>query len=372
MAKKKVKEVELEIVGPGGDDDEREIEAVEDDDDEEESSSSEGSEDSDDDSGEEEPRKKVKKKVAAKDDEEEDGDEEDDARAGHGDNDEEDDADKRRRPRESHSQRRARQKKARERDETEIAFLRQRNENLERQFSGLENRVNQNETTQIDTRIQQLKSQLKVADQVLARAHDAVSREEATGDDIVEAQNIRDQLRDGLVRLEGAKTQMTKRQESGEPQVDSRLMFNARRWMTDHSWYDPNGRDDDSQAVGLIDNRLVEEGYDPRSPTYWDELSKRVKRRLPHRFKARGEEADDDSDDDSEERRPAKRRAGSGPRMASGGRERPLGRNQVYISAERKQALIDANAWDDPVLRTKYLKRYQQYDRDAAKNRGNR
>ena len=38
-------------------------------------------------------------------------------------------------------------------------------------------------------------------------------------------------------------------------------------------------------------------------------------------------------------------------------------RKEVYISPERKQALIEAGVWDDPVLRQKYVKRYAEYDR---------
>jgi hypothetical protein len=40
-------------------------------------------------------------------------------------------------------------------------------------------------------------------------------------------------------------------------------------------------------------------------------------------------------------------------------------RQEVYLSPERKQALVDAGVWDDPVLRMKYAKRYAEYDRNA-------
>ena len=44
-----------------------------------------------------------------------------------------------------------------------------------------------------------------------------------------------------------------------------------------------------------------------------------------------------------------------------------LKKNEVYISPERKSALIDAGAWEDPVLRKKYLRRYAEYDRKNGK-----
>jgi hypothetical protein len=36
----------------------------------------------------------------------------------------------------------------------------------------------------------------------------------------------------------------------------------------------------------------------------------------------------------------------------------------MYVSPERKSALVVAGVWDDPVLRNKYLKRYAEYDRN--------
>lgn len=34
----------------------------------------------------------------------------------------------------------------------------------------------------------------------------------------------------------------------------------------------------------------------------------------------------------------------------------------VYVSPSRKRAMVEAGVWDDPALRTKYLKAYQDYD----------
>ena len=58
--------------------------------------------------------------------------------------------------------------------------------------------------------------------------------------------------------------------------------------------------------------------------------------------------------------------ARGGPAMGSGREHAPSStrKTEVYVSPDRKQALIDAGVWDDPVLRTKYVKRYQEYDRN--------
>lgn len=367
MAKKtgRKKEEALVMVGPGSDDDEEE-ETLEVESDEDEEESEEGEEEES-----ESPRKRTK---AKKSDEDEDGDsDEEDERVGHGEDEEEEDEDGRSTKRESRKARRERQRRARHRNEVELNFLRQQNEQLEKKLSDLGSRVERTEVGSIDQRITSIQSQLKVADQVFARA--VKSGDE---DDIAQATNIRDKLKETMGRLNGAKQELARRSEESdaEPQVDSRLVYHASRWMRDHNWYDPNGTDKDSRRVAAIDDRLVKEGYNPSSPEYWDELTDRVREALPHKFKDRrnGHDDDDDSDEDEERgsRGSGKDRRGSGPRFSTGGRERPLKKNEVYVSPERKQAMIDAGVWDDPVLRKRYLKTYKSWDKDNAPRRSAR
>jgi hypothetical protein len=373
MAKKtgRKKEESLVMVGPGSDDEDEDHDAqLESEDEDDEKDDDEGEDDEDSDA----PRKKKPK--AKKSDEDEDGDsDEDDERVGHGEEDEEDDEDgkSKKRDRESRKARRERQRKARQRNEVELNFLRQQNERLESEIKEVKGRVDRTEVGSVDQRITSIQSQLKVADQVLAKAH-----ENGSGEDVVEATNIRDRLKETLGRLNGAKQELARRAEESEqePAVDSRLVYHASQWMRSHSWYDPSGTDKDSRRVASIDDRLVKEGYDPRSPEYWDELTDRVREALPHKFKDRrnGNDEDDDldEDDDRESRGNGKARRGSGPRFSTGGRERPLRKNEVYVSPERKQALIDAGVWDDPVLRSRYLKKYKDWDKDNAPRRSAR
>lgn len=361
MAKKTGKKKEEAMVMVGLDDeDERELEEEEDQDEPSEKDDDEGEED------EEESNRKKKSK-----EEDEDGDsEEDDERVGHGEDDEEDAGDgKGKKERESRKARRERQKRARRRNEIELNFLRSQNEQLEKKVSELGNRVDKTEAGSIDQRISSIQSQMKVADQVFARAIKSGEEE-----DIAEATNIRDRLRDTLGKLNYAKQEMSRRSEESEdePQVDSRLVHHARAWMQEHRWYDPNGTDKDSRRVAAIDDQLVKSGFDPKTPEYWDELSDRVEKALPHRFDDRRNGRDDDDDhEDDEERgsRNGKSRSGRGPRFSTGGRERPLRKNEVYVDPERKKAMIEAGVWEDKVLRNKMLKRYAEYDRENPRGR---
>jgi len=349
MAKKLgKKEKQLVMVGPGAEDDEDEL--------------PEGSEDRDEDEEDDEPGES-KRTAKKKDDEDEDDSDEDDERVGHGEDDEEEDADgnkdDKKQIRESRKARRERQRKARARNELELSFLRSRNETLEKKLNEVAAKVDRSELGSIEQRIGSLNGQLKVADQVLAKAY-----EDGTGEDVVEAQNIRDRLKEGIGKLNQFKAEATRRatETADKPEIDPNLVFHAKRWMSDNGWYNPNSDDKDSRAVSNIDTRLVQEGYDPASAEYWDELTARAKRRLPHRFTGRRSEADDDDIDDDQPK--GKEKKSSGPKFSTGGRERPLRGNQVYVSPERKQALIDAGVWEDKTLRQKYLRRYAEYDRE--------
>jgi hypothetical protein len=355
MAKKLgKKEKQLVMVGPGAEDDEDE-------------NLPEGSDDRDEDEGDDEDEEdddagESKRTAKKKDEDDEDDSDEDDERVGHGEDDEEEDADgnkdDKKQIRESRKARRERQRKARARNELELSFLRSRNETLEKKLNEVAAKVDRSELGSIEQRLGSLQGQLKVADQVLAKAY-----EDGTGEDVVEAQNIRDRLKEGIGKLNQFKTEATRRsaEAAEQPEASPDLVFHAKRWMSENNWYNPNSKDADSRAVSNIDSRLAQEGYDPNSIEYWDELTSRAKRRLPHRFTSRSTEADDDIDDDQPK---GKEKKSSGPKFSTGGRERPLRGNQVYVSPERKQALIDAGVWEDKTLRQKYLRRYAEYDRE--------
>lgn len=130
-------------------------------------------------------------------------------------------------------------------------------------------------------------------------------------------------------------------------------MHYAQEFIKENPWYDAQGRNEDSAIVMAIDQSLARDGFDPRSEDYWNELRSRAAKRLPERF-------------GGEKKQP--RKARGGPAVGSGKEHAPAStRKEVYISPERKAALIEAGVWDDPVLRAKYVKRYAEYDRS---NRG--
>jgi len=287
----------------------------------------------------------------------------DDKRAGHGEPEEDD---KKERRRVENKSRRQRQKEARERDQRELKFLRSRNETVEKQVMDLTRRQTQTEVSQVDSRINQLNAAIKNADTVYAKAISA-----GEGDDAAEAMSIRDTLKE---QRDGLKTY--KEQASAAPQdegPDPVLVENVRSWHGRNNWFDFGRRDEDSAIAGAIDDMMVRDGWDPRTPEYYDELDKRVARRLPHLANKGGkgngaDSHDDDRDDDDRDgdRGRGSPRKSSGPKFRVGGRERALKSNEVHISKDRREAMQEAGMWDDPVLRKKQLARYASWDKEHA------
>lgn len=281
----------------------------------------------------------------------------------------------------SREQKRRRRKRERyDRDQRELALLRGRNEQLEREHSRrlatVETRQTQSDVMAIDSRISQAESDVREAESLLTQSLEAKDSASA-----VEALRVRDQLNDGLRQLKNAKQQTVRasqeRQAAAQEQptaVSPAIVARAQEWTRDHPWFDPKLGDDDSAVVSTIERRLFGEGrLDPASDAYWEEVDRRLAKKLPERYRANERDRDDDADDD--DTRPVRRvngkdatpRRASGPMIKVGGRERPLRAGEVFIDEDRKAAMVEAGVWDDPPAREKMLKAYQKYDREAGR-----
>lgn len=353
-------QAEFDEDGTGKEEDEQELIAVleEDDDDSDGGDATDTDTDADDDDDED----AKEKRLGGGRDEEED----------------EDDETKRERRREENRTRRRRQRAARERTERELNFLRTRNEQLERRFSQLETnlaaRVTSSDIARLDEAITKRKSDLQLANNVMQQA-----LENNNAKNFTEALEHRDAIRDEVHELEATRTYLSEEDrdaggEGGEGggerrELDPRQLAHAQSFMQDHDWWNPRGQGEDDMRVRQIDATVLREGYDPTTKDYWDELRTRIKEALPHRFEDAGDDDDSDDDDDRGNGRQRQRRKGAGsggPQFRTGGRERPLKKNEVYITKERREAMEEAGVWDDPVTRKKYLKAYAEYDEEAA------
>ena len=286
--------------------------------------------------------------------EDDDDDQDDEQVARSGDDDTEDEREAiRERRRQEKQERKVRRDEAIKRDKLELDFLRKRNDDLERRVSAQEQRTHKMDLSSFDAEISQASKEAEMAERVIAKAVAA-----GNGEDVTQAMRYRDQALARIQLLNSQKNQFAAQRPQPQ-QIDDITMTYAKEFIAENPWYDAQGRDEDSAIVIAIDQSLSKDGYDPRSADYWDELRRRAARRLPERF-----EAPKPAKRAAEERNEPRREPRGGPAVGSGREHAPAStRKEIYVSPERKQALVEAGVWDDPVLRAKYVKRYAEYDR---------
>ncbi len=258
----------------------------------------------------------------------------------------------RERRRQEKQERKMRRDEAIKRDKLELDFLRKRNDDLERRLTAQEQRAHQADLRGFDAEITRAQQEAEMAEKVIAKAVAA-----GNGDDVAQALKYRDAAVQRAQQLAWQKQQAAQRPAPAP--ADDIAMEHAKAFLADNKWYDPQGRDEDSAIVLAIDQGLHRDGYNPQTSEYWDELRNRASRRLPERFGAARNDRNTSPRETREERTPR-----GGPAVGSGREHAPATtRKEIYVSPERKQALIEAGVWDDPVLRMKYVKRYAEYDR---------
>ena len=96
------------------------------------------------------------------------------------------------------------------------------------------------------------------------------------------------------------------------------------------------------------------------TPAYWQELSRRVGAAFQQSAKPAAKR---------EAAAPAPGKKTAPPQGQSREHAPQSTRKEVYVTPERKQAMIDGGLWDDLKERAATLKAYAQYDRDQSANR---
>jgi hypothetical protein len=282
--------------------------------------------------------------TAEEPEEQSDEDEEDEERMGVSDEDTEQEVTKRQ-TRDRRTRRQI-QKQAKERSQRELEFLRQQNAELMQRMSAIEGNTLSQQAQTIAQQYQQALYEKQQAELIIAKAVEA-----GNGDDVTQAMRIRDEANYRAAQLAQAQQQAEQyAQQATQPRTDPRVVDYAKQWLDANPWYNPQGRDEDSAITKAIDNALAAEGWNPASEDYWHELTRRVAARIG-------------GDDAPAQREAAPRR--KAPPTGNTREHAPVStRKEVYVTPERKQAMIEAGVWDDPVARKRYLKAYQAYDRD--------
>jgi len=293
---------------------------------------------------------KGKEYVAVEDDERSGASAEDEGHDGDGDGedarldaDNEDREDLRRRRREEKQERSQRRKAAMERDKAELDQLRRDNAMLAQRMQAIERRSANSDASALEARLRESEEEVRAAEYVISQAVNA-----GNGEDVAKAIRIRDEAIARSRALTVAQMQMKQQRQPQQPKQEQGLLDPighklAQDWARMNSWFDPDGRDERSKEVMKIDQELINDGYNPNSLEYWNKLTSLTSNLAPNR----------------------RSQSKGGPRMGSGNeRSQGSSRNEVYISPERKAAMIEVGAWEDPVRRQRMLKQYAEWDRN--------
>lgn len=239
-------------------------------------------------------------------------------------------------------------KKGRERTYRELDRLRQENEAFKKRLAAVEGSAIDHNVVLLNQQIEATQREIRQAELILAKAIEA-----GNGEDAAQALKLRDEALSRQNELTTAKGRLdeAKKAPSGP---DPRTVNYLKEWVAANPWYKPDGSDEASAITNAIDRQLSKEGYDPSTEDYWHELTARVSARFGN------------SDEPVRKDKPAARK--KAPPLGSTREHVPQStRKEVYVTPERKQAMIDAGIWDDPVRRNQMLKAYADYDRQSAR-----
>lgn len=228
-----------------------------------------------------------------------------------------------------------------------INALKTQNNQLSERLAQLESRTSGAELARVDKMIDDAGVQVEYAKMKIRQA---VTDQDGEG--MVKAQEMLYNSQRQLESLSNTKEQAVKHMSKPAQQninlPDPNVQRLAAEWMAENPWYDPQGQDQDSEIAQLIDKRLTKEGFDPGSEDYWEELSDRINKKMPHLNE-----------------KPAPRQRPRSPVGSSGRESAPVGRaNEFRVSPERVQAMKEMGAWDNPEMRARMIKSYAKYDRE--------
>lgn len=235
---------------------------------------------------------------------------------------------------------------------SELAARDQMLEAMQQRLAALEQNGTGNAVAHIDQTLNQLANAY-----VEARTYLEQGTEKQNGKLVAEATERMQQIRLEAEKLAHRKNAIVNSVRTAQqtPQIDPRLKNYAGEWMRENSWYNPEGKDRETSLVRSIDAGLANEGWNPNTPEYWEELSERIKTALPHRAK---------SDYTDDNRRTEQRTKTSSPVAGSSRASVNSKSNSGYtLSPERVEAMKEAGVWDDPKKRAAMIEAYKRYDK---------
>jgi len=236
--------------------------------------------------------------------------------------------------------------------DTKLHMLERQNQELLERLAVVEKKTQGSEIARINKAIEDQEGRILYAKQKIKEA-----TETGNGDLLTQAQEMWYEAKKNFEALEGLKKQSVSQPQHQTIQApDPMVQRYATDWMSENPWYDPNGRDPDSKIALTIDNAMAEEGWNPKTQEYWEELDNRLAKYLPHRYSGAVESSVNPST-----KRPRNIVTSSGRESASSSG----GKNTFTLTPDQVRAMKDAGMWDDPDKRAKMIRRYA----NEARNR---
>jgi len=225
-----------------------------------------------------------------------------------------------------------------------LEFLGRQNQELLERLSVLEKKSHGSDLARLNKAMEDQHNRILFAKQKISEATST-----GNGELLTSAQEMWFEARRQFEALDAVKKKATAQPRQRTIQApDPELQRHASNWMESNQWYDPNGRDPDSRVALTIDQAMAEEGWNPKTPQYWNELDSRLQKYLPHRYTG-------EADEKPSQKRPRNFVTGSGRESASSS---AIGKNQFALTREQVSAMKDAGMWDDPDKRAKMIRRY--------------
>lgn len=236
-----------------------------------------------------------------------------------------------------------------------ITALRKQNQDLAERLALVEKRTSGAELARVDKAIEDASVQVEFAKLKMNEALTAQN-----GVEHARAIESWFESRRKLESLQAMKDAASKQNSQPQQNIpDPVVKEMATRWMERNAWYDPEGKNIESGIAQRFDKQLHDEGFDPTSEEYWEELDERMKKYLPQQQNS--------SYNSAENGRTERRRSP----MTSSGRDSISSAKpgEFIISPDRVAAMKEAGLWDNPKLRQKAIDSYRAWDRQNRTQR---
>jgi len=240
-------------------------------------------------------------------------------------------------------------KKTNEEKDQRLQMLQRQNQELMERLSNVERKTHSADLARLDKAIEDKELRLQYARMKMSEATSA-----GDGEAFAKAQEMWYETRREVESMKSLKDNAVRSANVQSPANSAELQRQAAIWMDRNDWFRPEGGDEDSEIAKIIDQKLVKEGWNPATEDYWEELDKRLQKRLPHRYTDSHEEGNGRSF-----RRPRSIVTSSGREGTSAGGSR----NSFVLAPEQVRAMKDAGLWDNPQTRNRMIKRYAEQAR---------